>query len=99
MFVIDYEDVATIAGADGIVHPCTIVGLAKPDNPGVAGLGHSPTALAEQFWSELTLHIPEELNFENGDLTFTDGSRCVVELLLKSTTTSGYLYALTLKAP
>jgi len=80
MFIIDYEDAVHIAGPDGLRHAGTVSGIVAPDSPGSAGLGHSPTALADQAWEQLTLRVDEELGFEAGRLIFVDGSLILVEL-------------------
>lgn len=98
MFIMDYEAPATLAGPDGVRHPCVIAGLVEPDHPGVAGLGHSPTALAEQAWRDLTLRSPNELGLEAGQLVFADGSQRAVQLSLRSSDGGSYVYALTLAA-
>ena len=99
MFIIDYEATAAIAGPDGARHACSLSGLVEPDHPGVAGLGHSPTALADQSWRELTLSVASALDFQAGHVIFADGSRRAVELSLRSSDGGAYVYALTLGAP
>ncbi len=97
MLIIDYEDAASIAGSDGQHHACTISGIVAPDNPASAGLGHSPTALAEQSWQELTLRVDAALDFEAGRLTFADGSQRAVKLSLSGSDDDAHVYALKLK--
>ena len=96
MFIIDYEDAAHIAGPDGLRHAGTVSGIVAPDSPGSAGLGHSPTALADQAWKQLTLRVDEELGFEAGHLIFVDGSRLPVELSRADSAGDGYIYDLKL---
>ena len=98
MFIMDYEAPAQLARPDGVRHPCSIKGLVEPDHPGVAGLGHSPTALAEQTWRELTLHCASELSLEAGLLIFADGSQRAVHLSSRTSDDGAYVYALTLDA-
>ncbi len=96
MFIIDYEDAVHIAGPDGVRHPGTVSGIVEPDRPGAAGLGHSPTALADQSWKQLTLRVGGELDFEAGHLIFVDGSRRFVELNRTDSDDGEYTYDLKL---
>lgn len=103
MFIVDFEDTVTVFSADGRRHAAVLKGLVEPDSPGTAGLGHSPLALADQAWRDLTLHTGEALEFKTGQLLFRDGSRCDAELTLKrgdgARGDTPYVYGVVLRRP
>ena len=96
MFILDYESTAIITDLTGTDIVCEVKGLVIPDQPGVAGLGHSPTELSMQNWKELNISVSIELEFKEGKLTFPDNSYQKVNLTQTETLNGKYYYKLVL---
>ena len=96
VFIMDFEDAVAVLAPGGRRIGCVLRGLVEPDSPQGAGLGHSPLALADQSWRDLTLRAPETLDFEVGQLVFRDGSRRAAELAARGRDGEQHVYAVTL---
>ena len=92
MFILDFESKVTITDSNANTYNCDLKGFVVPDEPGHAGLGHSPTALASQSWKDLNLSSAVPLNFEEGIVVFPDNSNLFVLLSYLEMDQDKYLY-------
>ena len=98
MFPIEFSDRVEVTGPDGSVHAALLDGIIQQVGPESAELGHGELLLAYQRWSNVKLRVDASLEFGQGEVTFSDGSRRGAMLTRQQDSERDHIYLVTLSA-